>query len=92
MRADVPGCADLALLDSPARVGTFADCLRAVANAYRKGRTPALTKKLGVDTNYVAAMQAGRPPPPGRQRPPGADPLHRRQARREGHPGVARSR
>jgi len=55
--ADVPGCADLKLLDSPTTVGRFADCLRSVASAYRKGLTAALTKRIGVDTNYVAAME-----------------------------------
>ncbi|MBA2382496.1 MAG: fibronectin type III domain-containing protein [Chloroflexi bacterium] len=54
--SDVPGCADLKLLQSPAAVAKFADCLRSVARAYRKGSTSALTKKIGVDTNYVAAM------------------------------------
>jgi hypothetical protein len=57
--ADVPGCADLKLLDSPAGVSQFANCLRAVAAAYRKGLDPALTKKIGIDTNYVAAMTLG---------------------------------
>ena len=54
---DYPGCADLHLLNSPAMVGKFADCLRAVAGAYRKGLDPKLTKKIGIDTNYVAAME-----------------------------------
>jgi hypothetical protein len=55
--ADVPTCADLKLLDSPTRVGKLADCLRAVANAYGKGTTSAITKRVGSDTNYVAAME-----------------------------------
>ncbi|MFL5671971.1 MAG: fibronectin type III domain-containing protein, partial [Chloroflexota bacterium] len=55
--ADYPGCADLHLLDSPAKVATFAGCLRSVAGAYRKGLDPALSKKIGIDTNYVAAME-----------------------------------
>ena len=54
---DTPGCVDLHLLNSPETVGTFADCLRAVAAAYRKGLDPALTKQIGIDTNYVAAME-----------------------------------
>ena len=54
---DTPGCVDLHLLGSPETVGTFADCLRAVAAAYRKGLDPSLTKKIGIDTNYVAAME-----------------------------------
>jgi hypothetical protein len=55
--ADVPTCVDLKLLNDATQVGHFADCLRSVAAAYRKGLTSALTKKIGVDTNYVAAMQ-----------------------------------
>src|SRR3954452_8112265 len=55
--ADYPGCADLHLLDSPEKVAQFAGCLRSVAGAYRKGLDPALSKKIGTDTNYVAAMQ-----------------------------------
>jgi hypothetical protein len=51
------GCADLKLLDNPPGVARFARCLRLVANAYRKGLQPALTRKIGVDTNYVAAME-----------------------------------
>ena len=54
--ADYPGCVDLGLLDSPAVVARFADCLREAALAYRKGLDAALTTKIGVDTNYVAAM------------------------------------
>ena len=56
--ADVPGCADLKLLNNSATVARFADCLRSVAGAYRRGLTSTLTKKIGVDTNYVAAMGA----------------------------------
>ena len=55
--ADTPGCADLKLLDSAPNVTQFANCLRAVASAYRKGLRPALTAKIGIDTNYVAAME-----------------------------------
>ena len=55
--ADQPGCADLKLLGSPAAVTQFAGCLRSVAAAYRKGLDPALTKRIGTDTNYVAAME-----------------------------------
>ncbi len=55
---DDPGCAELKLLASPANVARFANCLRAVATAYRKGLTSATTKRLGIDTNYVAAMEA----------------------------------
>src|SRR5207249_4061390 len=49
--ADYQGCADLKLLNSPQTVARFANCLRSVAAAYRKGVTAALTKRIGVDTN-----------------------------------------
>ncbi len=55
--ADYAGCVDLKLIDSPQTVARFAGCLRSVAKAYRKGLDPALTQKIGVDTNYVAAME-----------------------------------
>ena len=55
--ADYKGCVGLKLFGSPATVRKFADCLRSVAGAYRKGLDPALTKQIGIDTNYVAAME-----------------------------------
>jgi hypothetical protein len=55
--AEYEGCADLKLLESPPSVARFARCLRLVANVYRKGLQPALTRKIGIDTNYVAAME-----------------------------------
>ena len=55
--ADDTGCTDMRLLDHPETVAQFADCLRSVAATYRKGLDPALTQRIGVDTNYVAAMQ-----------------------------------
>jgi hypothetical protein len=55
--ADYPGCADLKLLGSAQAVAKFAGCLRSVASAYRKGLDPALTRRIGIDTNYVAAME-----------------------------------
>jgi Fibronectin type III domain len=55
--ASYQGCADLKLLANPQAVARFARCLRLVANAYRKGLQPALTRRIGVDTNYVAAME-----------------------------------
>lgn len=55
--ADYPGCIDIKLFESPDSVARFADCLRNVADAYRRGLDPALTRKIGVDTNYVAAME-----------------------------------
>lgn len=55
---DLPGCTDLKLLGSPANVARFANCLRSVATAYRKGITTATTNRVGIDTNYVAAMEA----------------------------------
>ncbi|MEO8438045.1 MAG: hypothetical protein ABI562_06260 [Chloroflexota bacterium] len=54
---DYPGCAELRLIDSPQTVTTFAGCLRSLAGAYRKGLAPALTRQIGIDTNYVAAME-----------------------------------
>ena len=54
---DYPGCTDMKLLADPAAVARFANCLRSVASAYRKGLDPALTSKIGIDTNYVAAME-----------------------------------
>jgi hypothetical protein len=68
--ADYPGCVDLALLGNPANVTKFATCLRSLATAYRKGLDPALTAKIGIDTNYVAAMQqAAKHLPPDAIRP-----------------------
>ncbi len=55
--ADYPGCVDLKLVESPETVARFADCLRNVAAAYRRGLDPALTRTIGFDTNYVAAME-----------------------------------
>jgi hypothetical protein len=55
--ADYRGCADLELLHSPRSVGRLADCLRSVARAYRRGLDPTLTRRIGIDTNYVAAME-----------------------------------
>ena len=68
--ADLPGCADLKLLDSPATVTRFGNCLRAVAAEYRRGLFPNLTKRIGINTNYVAAMdQAARHLPADAVRP-----------------------
>jgi hypothetical protein len=55
--ADYSGCVDLKLVASPRTVARFADCLRNVAKAYRRGPDPALTRKIGLATNYVAAME-----------------------------------
>ena len=54
---DYAGCADMHLLASAPTVARFADCLRSIARAYRRGLDPALTRRIGVDTNYVAAME-----------------------------------
>ena len=54
---DYAGCVDLKLIGSAPTVARFADCLRNLAKAYRNGLDPALTGKIGVDTNYVAAME-----------------------------------
>jgi hypothetical protein len=68
--ADYPNCTDLKLLNSPETVARFAGCLRSVASAYRKGLQPSLPKKIGIDTNYVAAMeQAALHLPPDAIRP-----------------------
>lgn len=53
---DWPKCANLKLLNSQAAVTQFGSCLRSVAAAYRKGRNAGLTRLIGDDTNYVAAM------------------------------------
>ena len=55
--AAYPGCSDIKLLGDALAVATFADCLRSVAGAYRKGLDPALERTIGIDTNYVAAME-----------------------------------
>jgi Fibronectin type III domain len=55
--ADYEGCTDIKLLDDPDAVARFADCLRSVAGEYRTGLDPALTREIGIDTNYVAAME-----------------------------------
>ena len=55
--ADYPACTDLKLLNSADAVAQFSGCLRSVASAYRKGVRVSLTKKIGLDTNYVAAME-----------------------------------
>ena len=62
---DYPGCIDLHVLDSPETVATLSACLRSVAAAYRKGLDPALGKAIGVDTNYVAAMEQAAKHLPG---------------------------
>jgi hypothetical protein len=54
---DYPGCTGLSLLGSSAGVRKFADCLRSVAGAYRAGLSDPLTQAIGIDTNYVAAME-----------------------------------
>jgi hypothetical protein len=56
---DVDGCTDLQLLNDPEAVATFADCLRSVGAAYRRGLRPGLTDAIGIDTNYVEAMEQG---------------------------------
>jgi hypothetical protein len=54
--ADYPGCVEMKLFLHPSTVARFANCLRDAATAYRGGLNAALTAKIGVDTNYVAAM------------------------------------
>jgi hypothetical protein len=68
--ADVPGCTNLKLLDSPATVDQFETCLRNVASGYRTGINAATTDRIGIDTNYVAALeQAAANLPAGAARP-----------------------
>lgn len=54
--ADYPRCVGIKLLGNPGAVTKFAGCLRSVAKAYRTGLGRTLTRRIGVDTNYVAAM------------------------------------
>lgn len=56
--ADVPHCTEIKLLGSPSGVKRFSNCLRTVAAQYRTGGSPALTRAIGRDTNYIAAMEA----------------------------------
>ena len=56
---DVEGCTDLQLLNDPEAVATFADCLRSMGAAYREGLDPNLEDAIGIDTNYVEAMEQG---------------------------------
>src|SRR5262245_56598665 len=68
--ANVPGCTGLKLLDSPTAVDQFETCLRNVAAGYRAGLNAATTDRIGIDTNYVAAMeQAAANLPAGAARP-----------------------
>jgi hypothetical protein len=55
--ANVPGCVDLSLLQSPITVSQFAKCLHTVANQYKSGGNPALKTAIGVNTDYVAALK-----------------------------------
>ena len=55
----VEGCTDVQLLNDPEAVATFADCLRTVGAAYREGLDPELEDAIGIDTNYVEAMEQG---------------------------------
>ena len=56
---DYEGCTDLELLNNPEAVATFADCLRSLGEAYRNGLSPGLEDAIGIDTNYVEAMEQG---------------------------------
>ena len=55
--ADLPDCIGLQLRQNEAAVAQLAECLHRVAATYRKGVDPALTRAIGDDTNYVAAME-----------------------------------
>ena len=54
---DLPDCTRLRLRENQQAVTTLAKCLRDVAASYRKGGDRALTRAIGDDTNYVAAME-----------------------------------
>jgi hypothetical protein len=56
--ADVPRCGEIRTLGSQSAVRRLSDCLRTVAAEYKSGGDAALTKSIGRDTNYVAAMEA----------------------------------
>ena len=69
----IPGCTDLKTLGSPRRRrASSRTACAAWPGAYRKGLDPNLAKRIGVDTNYVAAMESGRQAPAGRLRAPRA--------------------
>ncbi len=68
--ADFADCTGLQLRENHQAVTDLADCLRRVAAAYRKGVDPELTRAIGDDTNYVAAMErAARQVPADSARP-----------------------
>ncbi len=68
--ADLADCTGLGLRENAQAVADLANCLRRVADAYRRGVDPALTRAIGDDTNYVAAMeQAARHVPADSARP-----------------------
>ena len=54
---DTPGCSNLKLFGNPAAVNVFAGCLEQVAQLYSQGGSKTLRSQIGIDTNYVAAMQ-----------------------------------
>ena len=56
---DYEGCTELELLNNPEGVATLADCLRSLGEAYRNGLSPGLEDAIGIDTNYVEAMEQG---------------------------------
>ena len=57
-RPRCPGCADLELLDSPRPSTTSRTA--PIGGRHTEGARPGLTKRIGVDTNYVAAMERPR--------------------------------
>jgi hypothetical protein len=54
---DYEGCTDLKFLNDPEAVAQFADCLRSLGADYRAGLDPKLSDAIGIDTNYVEAME-----------------------------------
>ena len=54
---DYGGCTDLNLHNNRNAVTDLSECLRDIASDYRKGGSRKLTRAIGNDTNYVAAIK-----------------------------------
>ena len=65
---NVEGCTDLQLLNDPEAVATFADCLRTVGAAYRRGLSPNLEDAIGIDTELRRSDGKGSVASPRRLR------------------------
>ena len=91
--ADVPGCTDLKLLNSPAGVEPVRQLPARGRSRLSQGPQPGPHEEDRRRHELRRGDGAGREASPGGLRPAGADPLHRRQARRRrrpGQPGPAR--